>query len=189
MPEFDPDLEVTPASSWRTPRREGMIITLPSGNKARVRRTLSLMSMIANDTLPNPLLKHVDEMLKKAGENRPLKEVVQDTDGQIALEFSEMETDAMSSLIDLIEQEITEIFINPKVYKVPEGENPNTWTPEDPNGVSTMDIEWNDKVFAYSFAQGAPLEMVRFPEASANVAAGSDGGEVPSAAEQPAAAG
>lgn len=173
MPTSDASIPAvtTPPSEWRKVRQEGFIIQLPSGKWARIKRTLSLLTAMRNGSIPNPLAKRVEKLI--SGEQRALR----------ADNMTEEEFEALKVLIN---EETLEIWVEPKVYEVPDGENPMTWNPDDPNGVSITDISWEDRSFAYSFAQGGPASLDRFSELLQDVEAVPDGDSVPPVAEPPA---
>lgn len=180
------DSGVTPPTEWRGGRFSGQYITLPSGNRARVKRTLSLITAMENGTLPNPLSKHIDTMLKAGMGNPNTTASPEEQKNEALKQFANMDQEAIVQLFKLIEDEVCEIFVSPKVERVPEGEDPAKWRPEDPDTLALSDLTWEDKLYAYNFAQGAPADLARFRDAQAAVAALANELEVPQSTEQAA---
>lgn len=165
--------KVTSAGAWNSARKEGFVIELPSGNVARLRKTLTLITLIRSGQIPNPLAKHVNKMVQERG---------------AALDLKDLEPDAMMQMLDLVNNEIPKIFIEPRVYEVPDGEDASTWQPEDENGISITDLAYEDRFFAYSFAQGGPSDLATFRESTPSLADLPDGAGVPDEAVSPAGA-
>jgi hypothetical protein len=174
------DPGVTPPTEWRGGRFSGQYITLPSGNRARVKRTLSLITAMENGTLPNPLSKHIDTMLKMGMGDPNTTKTPEEQQTEALKQFANMDQEAMVQLFRLIDDEIVEIFVSPRVVRAPKEDeagnpiDPAKWQPEEPDTLALADLTWEDKLFAYNFAQGAPTDLARFRDAQTVVAALAD---------------
>jgi hypothetical protein len=49
------DKTPTPADQWASPRKQGFIVELPSGNILRMRRIMNIVQAVKDGTIPNPL--------------------------------------------------------------------------------------------------------------------------------------
>lgn len=144
--------EVTSASEWRSAAKEGHLLELPSGNRARVRRTLNLMKMLKAGRIPNPLQGLVQDMVNQ---------------NRAAPDMSKATPESMQQMLDLVDSQIPIIFIEPKVERAPEGHDPDIdgpFVPSDPNAVALDDIDIEDRMFVFTFAQGGPSEVASFRE-------------------------
>jgi hypothetical protein len=168
MEVLAPSRAVTAASEWKKVREEGFVVDLPSGKTARLKRTLSLINAMENGNVPNPLAKVVQELLEGK---------------RTVINTNEMEEDEKIAFMNLITSEVPLIFVYPKVLMVPPGENAATWDPEDPDSISIADVSWEDRSFAYSFAQGGPASLELFRKAEKAVAAMANERAVQNAAE------
>ena len=159
---------VTPIADWKKVREDGFNMKLPSGKVARIKRTLSLVTAMQNGTIPNPLNSIVTELLEGRRKN---------------LDVRSMDDEQRVAFMDLITNEIPSIFVQPRVELVPHGENPATWEPADPDAISIADVGWEDRSFAYSFAQGGPASLEMFQQATAAMEAMADVPAVPPLSE------
>lgn len=155
----------TSANEWRSARREGVLVTLPSGNRARILRTFDLLVALEQGRIPNPLAAIVTKAIQHRG-------------GDLAMADLAEEPEALGQMLQHVDSQIVKIFREPRVMLVPDGENHATWEP--PEGyISIADLDIQDRMFAYFFAQGGAGDLESFREASAKaMAAARDGGEV-----------
>src|SRR4051794_1006641 len=49
------DKTPTSAEQWASPRKQGFIVELPSGNILRMRRLMNIVQAVKDGTIPNPL--------------------------------------------------------------------------------------------------------------------------------------
>lgn len=151
-----PSEEVGPtsAAAWAGSRKGGMVTTLPSGNTARLRRTFSIVTAMENGgDIPNPLLRHLRTL------KIPLPGGSQDVRG---FDIKNMSNEDIDEVIAAIQREVVNVFVEPKVVLPPEGANPQTWTPSEPDVLSIVDVSWDDQVYAYQFGQGAVSSLTDF---------------------------
>lgn len=147
-------LSVTPASEWKK-RREGFLLKLPSGRVIKVRPTFSLWDLIRKNMIPNPLAT-----LVTAG--KPFYR------SELSSEMLLMMDEATDLLVSIS-------IVEPKVLMVPEGEDPDTWEPEDPDACSIRDFSGTDKNFIYAVVQGGTTDVDAFlAEQAARVATVAD---------------
>lgn len=140
----------TTKSAWKSPRKEGFMVTLPSGNAARLRRTLDLITLMKVGKIPNPLMAIVNDMITGKRKTITPKDL---PEGQ------------MIELLKLVDQCIPGIFLEPKVATPPKDLDPAeaaNWEPEGDDTIALSDLEQNDRMFAFAFAQGGPRELSRF---------------------------
>jgi hypothetical protein len=164
-----PTPAVTPADRWIGSKYAGMPVTLPSGNVARLRRTFSMIKAIEKNAVPNPLKRIVNDAIKRAGE------------GPWSVDFSEVSEEEVANFIDLINEEVLTIFVEPQLVVKPsdeelkeQGIDPDEWHP--PEGcLDRADVSFQDRSFAYSFAQGAAADLTRFRDSEADVASAQHG--------------
>ena len=171
------DPNVTPPDQWNGGRFSGQIVLLPSGNRVRLRRTLSLMDAMKSGTLPNPLTKLIEDSLKFATRGTPTTEAEAKEQEQEALKsFMDMDQEGQMQLFELIDNECVQIFMSPKLVippKTDENGDPvdaRLWKPENPDEMSIVDVSWDDRIYAYNWAQGAPMDLARFRKTTAAMA-------------------
>lgn len=173
--------ETTSASSWRGSRKGGDVVTLPSGNRARLRRTFSVVSAMENGSdIPNPLMRHLRTMkipLPEGGE-REIK----------GFDVKTIPEQDLQEIIDTIDREVVNVFVEPRVELVPPGEDANIWQPADESALSIADVAWNDRIFAYMYSQGAVSSLTSFRELQTAVESMEHGASVHNDAQSPAPA-
>jgi hypothetical protein len=143
--------EVTSGAAWRKKKAEGVLVTLPSGNVARLVRTLDLPLLLKAGKIPNPLAPIVQEMLdlKKPALNLQGK----DDDGVL-----------IEQLLELVHSQLPRIFIEPKVVQRPEDADLE-WEPAD-DEITVDDIDPEDAMFVFAYGQGGPSDAATFREES-----------------------
>lgn len=161
---------VTPASKWRqSTNAEGHLVTLPSGNVARI-KTPGIEVFLVSGMIPNSLLPIVQQAMEagKAG-----KEVEADELSQSI--FSDPKK--MADLIELVDSVAVMSFVEPKVLPVPkEGEGRIT---EAEDVLYTDEISLEDRMFVFNYASGGTQSLERFRgELQAGVAHLSPGEDV-----------
>lgn len=134
------------AKQWE--RQRGFLVELPSGKKVRMVRTLDVMEMLKAGTIPNPLRSIVQSMIDQGTQTIP--------------EETKRDTELLMQMNELMDRCVSKAVIDPKVYLVPEGENPGTWNPDDEHGISISDLEVQDKAFIYQVAQGGATDLEQF---------------------------
>lgn len=153
------DLEVTPPDSWQSPRRQGFPVLLPSGNVARVRRTMDLLTLAKSGSIPNPLGSIVQKMID---EGRP------------TFGLGELEGDALTQAFDLIDTTVVNAMVEPRVALPPEKDeeekviNPELWQAP-PGMISIMDLSMEDRLFIVQVAHGGTTDLNSFRVQQAGV--------------------
>jgi hypothetical protein len=128
------------------------------------------MDAMAAGSLPNPLTKLIEESLKFAASGQATDpEEAKKQEAEALKSFLDMDQEGQVALFELIDTEVVQIFISPKVVIPPKEINgepvdPRTWKPEAEDEISIVDLSWDDRIYAYNWAQGAPLDLARFRE-------------------------
>jgi len=164
----------TSAAEWnkgRTYGGEGFVIELPSGNFARVRRSLDLPSLLRSGKIPNPLGDAIGEMMVQGKEGLP------DT---------EFDRTMLLQLMDLLDQTACSMMVEPRVSMPSVRLNEESdeayfkrieeWEPEE-GTISIFDLALEDKLFLFYVGQGAAADLERFREESQTFLGGVPAGE------------
>jgi hypothetical protein len=179
------NLQATSAAAWSAPRREGMLIELPSGNVARLRRALDLVFLLKTGQIPNPLANVVNNMIRKQSAEFPMKD---------------MDEKALQQMLELVEQTCVQCFLEPKVAIPPRVEIKHedgtvnkiadpAWDPPE-DTISIDDLDMKDKFFVFGFVQGGSADLKTFREQSTpSVDTVQDGEGVQPEAVEPAGTG
>jgi hypothetical protein len=142
--------QVTSAAAWRSSAEKGHVVPLPSGNTARLRRTLDLPELLKKGVIPNPLAPLIQKMLAtKAATIDPA---------------SENAEEAMLQMVELVNGQIPKIFLEPRVEICPDdwdyGKN-GQWEPSE-GAIALEDLDFEDRMFAFAFSQGGPDDVATF---------------------------
>lgn len=147
----------TPGSAWRKPREQGEIVTLPSGNVARL-RPVAVDALLAAGRIPD-LLSGV-----------AAKTLWVETDTATIAEQAE----TAKNFADLINLIVPLAMLEPQVVDRPEGDNE----------IALEDIEFADKIAIFQLATGGSTVLKSFREQQARaVAPVSDGESIQPATE------
>lgn len=161
--------EITSAASWKDRASQGMPVTLPSGNTARLRRTLDLPDLLSKGKIPNPLAPVIQDML-------------QQQKASIQIAGNENADVLMAQMMELVDSQIPRIFVEPRVEVRPDDwddEAQGEWEPSD-DAITLSDIDIEDRMHAFAFAQGGPADAATFrQESKAAVARMADEPKVP----------
>lgn len=163
---------VTSAEAWRKPAKEGEVKELPSGNFARLRRTIDLTTMLRAGQIPNPLAS----VLLKALNQR----------GQVAsTDFEGLDEQQFTQMMDLVDSTCASSFIEPRV-EIP-GKDVDPAKQDPPEGaIWATDIDIRDRMWVFQYAQGAALDLALFrQQPTPDVATLQDVEGVPSPPKQP----
>lgn len=157
--------KITTAEEWHSPRVEGFPVQLPSGNVARVRRTMDLMVLLKAGKIPNPLAQKVQEMIDQ---------------GKVTLAVEDMDQQTIEQLGRLQMETVAQVLVSPRCMIPPEdAPDPSVWEPP-PGCISTYDLTPEDLAFLWNIAQGGTTDLESFRELTATfVAASQNGGHVP----------
>lgn len=154
------------AAQWA--RARGFVVELPSGKKLRMIRSLDLMGALKAGMIPNPLRDVLSEMIEKKVPSIPADK--------------RADPELLAQMANLIDETVCRACIDPKVYKVPEGQDPQTWYPDDPNGISIVDLSQDDRNFINTVAQGGATDLEQFRKEQAKLMdVVANGGSVPEA--------
>lgn len=125
----------TPGSAWRRPREQGEIVTLPSGNVARV-RPVAVDALLAAGRIPD-LLSGV-----------AAKTLWTETDTATIAEQAE----TAKHFADLINLIVPLVMLEPRVVDNPEGDEQ----------IALDDIEFSDKIAIFQLATGGSTVLRQF---------------------------
>ena len=155
----------TSAAEWRSARKQGFLVTLPSGQNVMVRRTLDLFERLRDGKIPNPLAGIVSEMIENKSQQ---------------VDMSNMDETALAQMLMYIDETVVRMMISPQVVMEP-ANAPAGWEP--PAGcIATSDIDLADKIFLFNVAQGGTADLATFrAQAEALVGSVPDGNGIPSA--------
>ena len=117
----------TSGKVWRRPREEGYVITLPSGNSARL-RPVALDTLLASGEIPDLLMPLVTAMLF---EDKPEDE-----------EQVEVKPDLVGDTVGLIALVVRASFLEPRVVDEPQADDE----------IALADISAEDKGAVFSLA-------------------------------------
>jgi hypothetical protein len=163
--------QVTTASQWKSKKRQGMVVTLPSGNSVRMRRTLDIFTLLKTGRVPNPLAAMITEVISTQGDTNPFQNI------------EEEGGEPLSQLLELVNGQIPRIVIEPKVVLRPD-DAPADWEPPE-DAIEVEDFDLEDRMFLFGVAQGGPADLASFRrEQDAYVASAQDGQDVPAEAER-----
>jgi hypothetical protein len=151
VPIYD-DSKITPVNSWGRADVAGFVIELPSGNYAKVKRTLNLRLLLKAGKIPNPIAAMVQEMLDK---KLPKLPSIDPTD-----------VDTQMAMLDFIDSQMCEVFVSPVVQMCPAGwdvDKQGIWKPQD-GFLDVAHLSLEDKMYVFAYAQGAALDVAQFRE-------------------------
>lgn len=172
----------TSASAWRASSsiNQTFLLTLPSGNKAKVKRP-GLEAMIAGGDIPDSLLGIAQGAIDKGQGKRPDQVLDDKAAAEIAVDPSKW-----TEMLDSVERIVAKVVVEPKVEyskrPVEEGSDEMETIPEEDrfeDVLYTDEIELDDKFFVFDFACGDSADLERFrQEHSGSVERILNGGEV-----------
>lgn len=175
--------QVTKADQWKGAATEGIVVTLPSGNIVRVKRTMDLIHLLKSGRIPNPLSGIVQKMVDNKETNMSLEA---------------MEPETIKAMFKLVDDTVLKCVLEPTVEAPPEPlpdedaetyeERVKDWKPA-PDNISLHWIDMDDRMFIFVFAQGFAADLESFrKEQEAAMAQLSDGKAVQPKAKRPSRA-
>lgn len=129
------DLTPTPGSAWRKPREQGEIVTLPSGNVARL-RPVAVDALLAAGRIPDLLSPIAAKTLWVETDTASIAEQAESAKG-------------FADLINLI---VPLAMIEPRVVDNPEGEGE----------IALEDVDFSDKIAIFQLATGGSTVLRQF---------------------------
>lgn len=144
----------TPAREWKSAKKRGFTVELPSGHKALVRRTFDMFARMESGHIPNPLLGILQEMIANKRE---------------AISPEEMGEEALTQMIAMFENTIEAMMIEPRFQKMPPDAGLN-WEPDE-DAIGPADLSIEDKTFLFNIAQGGVADLATFRAQSADLMA------------------
>lgn len=138
----------TSVSEWRKPDHKGFMVELPSGKSVRMFRNMDMLALLKQGRIPNPLAGMVQEMINKGG--------------AVDMDKLQLDTDTLQQLLDLMDECVAKVVIEPKVIRRPDDASADWEPPEDALEVGEIDIQ--DRLFIYTVAQGGATDLTQFRE-------------------------
>lgn len=137
------EIQVTPVAEWKQ-NRMGKLVALPSGRVVKVRASFDMVSALGKGLVPNPLANVFRDQMR----------------GDQSSKAQLTEPSALEAMSVFMKQTVCHHVIEPKFYMVPEGEDDETWEPDD--GVSIVDMGADDVSFLFSVVQGGTTDYEKF---------------------------
>lgn len=142
------DKSPTPADQWASPRKQGFIVQLPSGNILRMRRIMNIVQAVKDGTIPNPLGDIVQRQISA---------------GLPMIKLNDLNQEALQQSLDLLDSTVVLAAVDPKVEIPPEDQPAELWNPA-PGSISIMDLTLADRLFITKVANGGTTDIDRFRE-------------------------
>lgn len=169
-------LQVTSPDSWNTGKvasPDTQMLELPSGNVVEARRTMSLLRLVQEGQIPNPLRGIVMRMVTSGSMEMP-KDA--QTDMRLMSQFAEfLDSIAIDTVVTprisrpaprgKVKNEAGN-FVNPQETEDEYYERLQDWTPDE-GTLSVFLMDANDKMFLFIFAQGGAADAKEFREEQA----------------------
>lgn len=132
--------KVTTGLSWRKPREEGFLVTLPSGNTARL-RPVALDVLITSGKLPDLLTPVAASTLFQEQDVAKIGE-----QGKVAQQYAE-----------LINAVVPAAFLSPRIVE----------SPTEDDEISLDDVDFSDKVAVFNLATAGAVALRSFRDRQA----------------------
>jgi hypothetical protein len=159
----------TSASQWGSSRLQGVLVELPSGNTARIRRQVDLMVMLKTGQIPNPLAGIIHEMIRSGAKDFPK---------------DKMDEKPINQMLQMVEDICVKVFIEPRVEAPPQDLVDREEFQPSEGAISVDDLTVQDKFFVFQFVQGGSKDLEPFRlEPNQAVAVAQDGSGVPVSSE------
>jgi len=155
-PMQEQELQVTNASQWGKVVTEGKLVPLPGGNVARLKK-YNIMYLSKIGKIPNKLQAVVQGFISDPA-GADLSKVAADKDG-------------IANMMELLDITVEMCFVEPKVVRPKKGQE----LAEDE--ISIEDVELNDKLYVFEWAQGEVDSVEAFREKQERAARAILGGE------------
>lgn len=146
------DLEVTDPSDWNSPRKQGFMVRLPSGNVCRVKRLMDFADLARGGKIPNPLGAQVLRMIEE---------------GSPTIDLHTLPPDSQLQAVLFIDEQVCRMMIEPRCYIPPETDadgqpvDAEQWVA--PAGaISILDLTQDDRLFLFNVSQGGTTALTSF---------------------------
>jgi len=157
-------------------RREGQLLTLPSGNTVRAVHADVRAFIVDKGEIPNPLMPIVTEALNKGQANLDPKLLLGD-DGNLDMNI-------MEGMIEVIDRVMVECVIEPRCFAAPTQKDLEVWNRENPKNLKSHpddlrdedklypdDLDIEDRMFIFGWSSGGTDDVATFrAESDANLA-------------------
>lgn len=177
-----PPARASSASDFKK-RAEGVLIQLPSGLVARMKR-VDLQMLVLQGNVHNPLMEIVGEALEKGKKA--------DIASMVGVEDDKLDLDTINDMFEMVNHIVTECMVDPKVYPEPTVEELEAYNEEnsddplddpiqlrEPELLYVNEIDAEDKMFIFQWSIGGTTDVAQFREeagASLDAVAKSEGG-------------
>ena len=136
----------TRGTDWRKAREEGFILTLPSGNAARI-RPVALDVLLRNGEIPDLLTPFVAQMVYEGVDTGELDKLLS----------VEKLTESSTEMLTLIDAVVTAAFVEPHIVENPQADDE----------IAIEDVELADRGTVFSLAVLPANDLRRFLERQA----------------------
>lgn len=141
----------TTAKAWKQ-RSEATDLKVPSGNVC-LARMADMRSLMQSGQIPNPLMPIVSQALK-SGKEPDLKKMATDPK-------------KIQSVLELIDNVVISVVVEPKVLPLPREENPQDEKYDkdferDEDDLYVDQVAFDDKIFVFQWAIGGTRDLERF---------------------------
>jgi hypothetical protein len=161
MPSSTPgaeELKVTSVEEWN--KVEGQLLPLPSGKVVRAIRSMDLLHLLKAGRIPNPLGPLIQRMVDSGGQKMP--------------EMSEMGMEGLQGMMKMVDDCVLRVVVEPKVVPPPPIDKDEDieaymvrvegWRPDDKGAIGLNQIDMDDRMYIFLFAQGMAADLTSFRE-------------------------
>lgn len=151
-------LKVTSAEEWGV--EEGQLLELPSGKVVRAVRSMDILNLLKSGRIPNPLGPLIQRMVDSQGAKTP--------------DMTELGVDGLREMMKLVDSTVMRVVLEPTIVSPPaieDDEDPeaymsrvSSWRPEEPGCIGINQIDMDDRMFIFLFAQGMAADLTSFRE-------------------------
>lgn len=156
----------TPASAWKRPQAPseqplGIVVQLPSGNSAKVVRSVNFFTMVKENRLPNPIGEVVNRMISNKEEDKHYADGI------------EVTAKAAAAMTNFIDQLLVDCMVEPEFVIPPvdeQGQPVEGWEQPE-NSITPADMVDEDKFFLFSVVLGGTTDLEQFRKQSSEIMA------------------
>lgn len=151
----------TSAAAWGA-KKKGFVVELPSGQFARIKRSLDFTILLKQGRIPNPLNGVIMEMVKNE---------------TTEFDMEKLDSETLQQFFTLVDDIVCQCFVEPRCQQPPKKKAHqddetydamvDAWEPEE-GCIHVNDVDPNDKMFVFSVAQGAATELAPFRKGPAS---------------------
>lgn len=162
----------TPASEWKSETKQdvslGFMVTLPSGNNAKVTRSVDFFVMLRENRIPNPLADIVSKMINAK----------QDESGNAIM--PDMSAEQVGLMFEFVNKIACDIMLEPRCVIPPTDPGALAMWVQPEGAIIITELSDEDRMYLFGVALGGTTDLAAFRKEQAKaVAVGSDGAAVP----------